>query len=68
MEWINVKDRLPEFNKAVLVYKPLIDIVHGRIGLRTLAEYDPNGKWYTSASKRIDDVSHWMELPKAPQF
>ena len=74
MEWINVKEKLPEINKAVLCcYYPKQPIMEGRtIGILRRHELpnrknefirsllDENG--FGNASQ----VTHWIPLPKLP--
>ena len=68
-EWISVKDRLPEIGVEVLIcdvscsngYRDIWslerDEVYDDIGWN-----DKNGDWYY-----LDDVTHWMPLPKPPK-
>ena len=76
MEWISVKDRLPDHDDEVLIFASG-DIVQA---------YLKNGKWNGSmlVTSNMDDgyvhdrticiqggdfdfVTHWMELPPPPQ-
>lgn len=65
-QWISVSDRLPEENQNVLVFSDLWTVVGAQI---------KEGLWVNDAggtdlvtSKRGQDseVTHWMELPEAP--
>ena len=60
MEWIKVKDRLPEFNEEVLAYTP--------DGAIWMADYDPEDDgWKTTDNYQLlEDVTHWMPLPDPP--
>lgn len=65
MEWINVKERLPEDNlgnpiaKRVLIYTETFGIVLGFLD---------NGKWRKDYRSVIDDnVLLWAEIPKIPE-
>lgn len=63
--WISVKDQLPEPFVSVLVYMP------GERPLPTVHEgyfvRDAN-KWYSHFFDRgLDEVTHWMPLPEAPE-
>lgn len=58
MEWISVKDRLPENDNMVIIW--------GGIG------FYMNANWYTltgtSFPRKIEwEVTHWMPLPKPPK-
>lgn len=55
MRWISVKDRLPSYEKLVIVYSE-----NGEIGLSYL---DGDEKWYGD----VKDVSYWMPLPEPPE-
>ncbi len=74
MEWISVKDRLPENFKDVLIY----DTYDGYI----VAAYQvicENGRWYMSIALNegwlinnccepdLKNVTHWMPLPQEPK-
>lgn len=59
-EWINVKDRLPEYNDDVLV------IDNGDIYIAHLSkQWDMLPDFYCHAG-RIKYVTHWMPLPEVP--
>ena len=61
-KWINVKDKLPEANKAVLTY----DKKH-QIFLGCLIIENDNKKWIVDYFEEpFDYVSYWMPLPIAP--
>lgn len=61
MEWIPVKERLPDFYQQV--------IVHGGIGY-----LNRDGVWYTITAidypgKPIQwEVTHWIPLPEPPKL
>lgn len=58
MEWISVKDRLPETGKNVLV------VVKGEVheGVLGMVFWTvPNAESYCNK-----DVTHWMPLPEPP--
>ena len=70
MEWINVKDKLPELKDgSVLVHfeNGSIETVHIEDYFKPITNgYDSNGvlqytKWYLSTT-----ITHWMELPSPP--
>lgn len=63
MNWINVKDRLPENLQCVLVYAQ---------GDRNLTAFFKNNIFYCYdiKSEMLDDiefVTHWMPLPPPPK-
>lgn len=72
MEWINVKDRLPPYNKPVLVYRPTLAI---KVYVATYEGFygDDDDEWYEhwdahgmNARGKIV-VTHWMPLPGPPE-
>lgn len=64
MEWISVKEMLPEYNINVLLYNCEESIF---IGYRHKMEDDPD-VWYTPDIYYIEDekLTHWMPLPSPP--
>lgn len=69
MDWISVKDRLPEKSGDVLVYIAYRR-EHGRV---TVVPYSDRYKAfntrdeYVSPKYKIDGVTHWMPLPEPPK-
>lgn len=68
MEWISIKDRLPSYDKPVLVIR-----MEGwkKVGwiMRFVDKSDRYGlKWRDDQGgvEEYCNVSHWMELPKFP--
>lgn len=65
-QWINVKDRLPEVQKEVLIYLPEYDIVEMAelflYASMNLKEWVQNEDAY-----KLNEVSHWMPLPEPPE-
>ena len=71
-EWISVKDKLPPYNRDVLVYRPnmaikfLVDNYEGYYG-------EDDDEWYEGWSKYGNDIhgkpiiTHWAYLPKPPK-
>lgn len=54
MDWISVKDRLPNnFNEVIVATDD---------GIVKSAMYMSNGKWNTFLN-----ITHWMEYPEAPE-
>ena len=67
--WIPVEERLPEYGVRVLA----TDMYEGDdyTGIWTREEYkdDADGCWYDDHGwwHAIDDATHWMPLPEAPE-
>lgn len=61
-EWISVKDRLPEENINVLIY---------RRNMMNVYTYFGHGEWeddYGYWTRTEDDgITHWMPLPEPPK-
>jgi hypothetical protein len=76
MEWISVKDILPENKEMVLVSIPdsLLVMVNHVVEF-SLNEYSGNHIWQTINSSHpaytlyanVDGVTHWMPLPEPPK-
>jgi hypothetical protein len=71
MEWISVKDRLPELkdDSIIAYYKTgSIETTHIEDNFKDItAGFDENGnqlytKWYLNAG-----ITHWMPLPQPPE-
>lgn len=64
MEWISVKERLPGYETAILVYCPQNENIY-------CAFYSFDYKWFyfgQGYSEKIEEeVTHWMPLPKPPK-
>ena len=63
MEWINVKDRLPEDLEDILFFDGK-DIFKGHISKSYMDEFHT---WVSVSGNGIYDVTHWMPLPEPPQ-
>ena len=70
--WISVKDRLPPYNKPVLVYRPTLGI---KIYVATYEGFwgDDDDEWYEhwdangmNARGKVV-VTHWMPMPEPPK-
>jgi len=58
MEWISIKDKLPEINEEVLVMdRDFMDFAY----------YNSEGQWIDREFIDLDDVTHWMPLPEPPK-
>ena len=69
MQWISVKNRMPEENKeeACKAFNILILANNNRYytGYST-TEYS-NTHFYQHSGRRISGVTHWMPLPEPPK-
>lgn len=63
MDWISVKDRLPEPHRMVIVY------VANRAGWWNIETdfLNLNGSWASNADSDWHIVTHWMPLPEPPK-
>ena len=71
-EWISVKDKLPPYNRDVLVYRPnmamkiIVDTYDGYYG-------DDDDEWYEGWALYGKDthgnpaITHWAYLPQPPK-
>ena len=79
MEWISVKEKLPDKNGNYLCYIKsfygnIMSIYSFALNLKKVDEYDFYGKkrcgWYNYDSEygyyEVGDVAYWMPLPEAP--
>jgi hypothetical protein len=66
MEWIDLKHRLPNANKNVLVN---IKIIKHNVNYVSIAYYEPfDDAWYDEFHNKItyeSKVTYWQPLPKA---
>lgn len=73
MEWISVKDRLPEFDKRVLALDASKEVailrLHSVTGRKTADGDSISTDWYeqTSYDTYYENVTHWMPLPEPPK-
>lgn len=76
MDWISVKDRLPENDDDVLVYNPKDGIHIGEFNFDELSEYyekdgsytTTNCGWHTQYEwAPYMSPTHWMPLPLPPK-
>lgn len=64
MEWISVKDELPNVGDWVLVFTPVKEEGLIEIAMFDLVEGFINPLMYMGSFK---NVTHWMPLPEAPK-
>ena len=64
-EWINIKEKLPEKQGCYLVNAPLS---FPKNSTYLVAEFYEDNKIFYSASSDapLEDVTHWMPIPEAP--
>jgi len=62
MKWISVKERLPEIDKPVLVFRGY------DISIASVFEYTDGEKFWRheATDNNCPNVTHWMPLPKEP--
>lgn len=61
--WISAKERLPEFNKMVLLCCS-VDKEH--FSYYTIGVLGTNGKWYVDRGVVDNKITHWCEIPECP--
>lgn len=69
MNWISVKDRLPELEVAVLVYDGSNVDIAWPTGFRERYEQDLVPMWnynFCQCCYYPEEPTHWMPLPKGP--
>lgn len=59
MEWINCSQRIPENGVFVLIF-------NGSLNIGYLDE-ESGAFWTSDDFKRLDGVTHWMDLPELPK-
>lgn len=78
MEWISVKEKAPEFDIKVLVYRhwisenkeeknPIGMIDVGYLQDTTSNRYGTQHEWKVGDDYDIRDVTHWQPLPEPPK-
>jgi hypothetical protein len=72
MEWISVKDKLPEFGQEVIVFCPKSR--HIVTALARFCRYEGDVKFYWDNYYPMDGfthvqdaVTHWQKLPEPPK-
>ena len=66
IEWISVKERLPEVNKLVLCYR--YNPSQYRIGFYIGANYTEDVAAFRNTNEIFSfGVTHWMPLPEPPK-
>ena len=72
-EWISVEDKLPPYNRDVLVYRPNMAM---KILVDNYAWHyrEDDGEWYEGWAKHGTDIhgkpviTHWAYLPQPPEM
>jgi hypothetical protein len=62
MNWISVKDRLPENGQRVICYNRFIEIKN-----YDSVFYDGDIHWTGAPIGELTGVTHWMPLPEPPK-
>jgi hypothetical protein len=64
MEWISIKERLPNEGQEVLCF----DAIHRGIGLGILTYQDTlTYRFYGIGDKNSIECTHWMPIPEIPE-
>ena len=66
MEWISIKHVLPEIGQRVLCFNGYIHVKEAYEMDGELFFYDGDNHWTGSAMGQLENVTHWMPLPKPP--
>jgi len=64
-KWININDKLPEWEKTVLIYKHSLKLSPGMTG--KLISIGKDGPFFADGSCSIQGITHWMKLPAPPK-
>lgn len=65
MEWISIKNELPEEGEPVIVCTPIGICIAHFIGFSTVSE---KPEWIeTNGDDPFRNVTHWMPLPNYPE-
>ena len=67
MDWISVKDRVPEPDQDVLVYNPKDGINLGEFDPDQVSEYDSGWTTFYEWAPTMSPT-HWMPLPEPPKL
>lgn len=71
MEWISVKDRLPEDLEHVLVFVKKSYVINSKYlpaNHQNVGVFDDGTWWDASIVKLINgEVTHWQPLPESPK-
>lgn len=63
-KWISIKDKFPENDTGCLVFIQLKNFEQG-CGNIDVARFDEG--FYQYKSKQVENITHWMPLPKKPK-
>jgi len=74
MDWISIKDRLPEIDESVLVVRKFLGLkgqvppsTYVEIAYRTGRNWVADSDEYKIARNRHTDPLYWMPLPEPPK-
>jgi hypothetical protein len=62
MEWISVKDRLPENEENVIAYSTASNIENCRVEIAFFNEI-----WCGAPTYFLEHITHWQPLPSPPK-
>ena len=65
MDWISVKDRLPEESGPYLCY--MADYPFGPICMIVNYKKDKSAFWWFADNVKAPFITHWMPLPEPPE-
>jgi hypothetical protein len=68
MEWINIKDSMPDENKNVLCFLPSDGEFDDSIMICYYYRFNEKNIWWCACRQDVGPVepSHWMFLPEKP--
>ena len=66
MEWISVKDKMPDLHKHVLVYYPSYGDQAYQGEQIKMATHEVDAEFTDNCWRHSSEITHWMELPTAP--
>lgn len=65
MKWISVNEKLPENGIEVLIFCESSGLCFYRLAYRPLNALEMS-VWKTDRGMLLNEVTHWMDLPKSP--
>ena len=66
MEWISVKDKLPEHNTPVIILVQMLGVITCRLAHRPSNAGDAS-VWRTEIGMFLDEATHWIPMPQPPK-
>jgi hypothetical protein len=65
MEWISVKDRLPEIGQSIIFF--CVDHIRAGKYYATFSDNSDLGFYDLCCNYDFDNVTHWMPIPQFPK-